>query len=633
MSRFILKYNRKCLVILMLGLFCSTAFHVMPVRASMEEALSAARNRNFDQAFKLFLDEATRGNPEAQYRLAGMYKSGQGTRKNHEQALQWYKKSAQQGHVKARKKLVALEKKTQNSDVGINRELALFKAVRKGDKNIVASLLLTDIDINYQDKFGGTALMEAARLGQGDITDMLLEKGADPNLYNKDDDTALLIAVAQNNMAVVKLLLDHGADINSRDHLDCTPLIRAVLRENIPIVEYLLSKKADIFIRNRKGRMVYDVALGLRNKKLIALIEQSGGAKLAGILSLQNKKRKLKQLTSQTENIQKRGWTPVMYGVWRGDERAVAAALTTTAANLEYRDKAGMTALSLAAQGGHLDIFYMLLAAGASLDCQKVTNHPFTLSVKEGHRPLVHRLLPAMSETASCQTILEESLNYALLNGREDIADLLLKTGVSYGNAGGQSPLVLMAAKADNHLVSRLVNSGIDVNAVDEYGQTALMLAARHCNLEGIKSLIRHGANLEQRDKSGQTALIHAARNGHISCTRYLSRAGANTTWATREGNTALMLAAEKGHAPVVSFLSQYNNLDQKNMVGDTALIMAARSGSYETLEILLQKGANPRIRNNKREKPHSVVDAKNTRLFALLKEYEASRSWLQDIF
>ncbi|MCF8473630.1 MAG: ankyrin repeat domain-containing protein [Emcibacter sp.] len=602
--------------------------------ATMDEALAAARNRDFEAAFKLFYIEAEQGNREAEYHLANMYKAGQGTQKNAEKAIEWYTKAADQGHLKAQKKLTQLQQgELPVLDNAETAEQSLLKASSKGDLALVRHYIKSGADVNYGDGLGITALMEATYQGNTKIVDFLLKSGAKPDMRNKDKDAPLLIAANRNSLDIVKLLVKYGADIDIRDKQNSTPLMFAIYRENIPLAKFLLHNKADVFATNIKGRSVYDVAVGQKNGTLIQMIKTSGGKKLANLLADKERKENLQQLEHQSDNNKKRGWSSVMYAAWRGDETAVKAALSEVD-DINLRDRDGLTALGLAAQGGHLSVIYLLLDGGAHLNCDDdPEKHPFYLATKQGHSKVVKMLLPALKESPACQSVLEHTLAHAMLNGQSEISDLLIKEGVNFEGNKTLSPLILMATSADDNLVTKLIDGGVDVNKINVMGETALMIAAKNGNQEGVKSLLRHNALIDIKDSSGRTALIHAAQNGHLFSVKYLSEQESILSTTTNEGNTALMLAAEKGHVDIVAFLSQYDDIDHKNNMGDTALIMAARSGSYEVTEILLKAGANPRIRNSKRQKAHDATDEFNKKLLTLIEEYESSRSFLKDIF
>ena len=60
-----------------------------------------------ESAFDCYLRAAKSGQPEAQYRLAVMYREGRGSQKNFEEYLWWLNKAAEAGHVTAQFELAA----------------------------------------------------------------------------------------------------------------------------------------------------------------------------------------------------------------------------------------------------------------------------------------------------------------------------------------------------------------------------------------------------------------------------------------------------------------------------------------------------------------------------------------------
>jgi len=150
MNNFVLSYMGKRVIACAIAVvFSMTSLSLLPAQASMEDAFFAARNRDFKQAFVLFNAEASKGNAEAQYRLAGMYRSGQGTAKSNDLAQKWYAKAAKQGHAKATKRLASYQKNiVKNATTLTNGDWQLLKAARKGDLTLVRRLIKGGANVN-----------------------------------------------------------------------------------------------------------------------------------------------------------------------------------------------------------------------------------------------------------------------------------------------------------------------------------------------------------------------------------------------------------------------------------------------------------------------------------------------------
>ena len=67
----------------------------------LEDALTAIEKQDYETAYKQFKELADKGNAEAQYNLAIMYRQGKGVKQDAKIALQWFEKSAQQGLASA----------------------------------------------------------------------------------------------------------------------------------------------------------------------------------------------------------------------------------------------------------------------------------------------------------------------------------------------------------------------------------------------------------------------------------------------------------------------------------------------------------------------------------------------------
>lgn len=131
------------------------------------------------------------------------------------------------------------------------------------------------------------------------------------------------------------------------------------------------------------------------------------------------------------------------------------------------------------------------------------------------------------------------------------------------------------------------------IEARDRRGWTPLMHAAFYADADCVRLLLERGANVHAANKFGATALHYAAAD--LEKTRLLLKAGADANAVSSLGNTPLMLAARSGKSsPVVQLLlGNRADVHARNVYGVTALIIAASSDDVETVQLLLDRGAD----------------------------------------
>jgi len=69
--------------------------------ATLSDAKIAIRTQNFSKAVSILKPLAKKGDKEAQYHLAVMYRNGQGTQENPAKSAHWMDQSARQGYKRA----------------------------------------------------------------------------------------------------------------------------------------------------------------------------------------------------------------------------------------------------------------------------------------------------------------------------------------------------------------------------------------------------------------------------------------------------------------------------------------------------------------------------------------------------
>jgi ankyrin repeat protein len=115
-------------------------------------------------------------------------------------------------------------------------------AVRKGNFEIVKTLLNAGADPNVRGDFGDIPVIEGASVeacygldqeNRLKIVELLILNGADVNLRSVNGDSAIKTAAQCGNTKLVELLISNGANVNFiSEHK--TPLIEAVIHSNNP---------------------------------------------------------------------------------------------------------------------------------------------------------------------------------------------------------------------------------------------------------------------------------------------------------------------------------------------------------------------------------------------------------------
>ena len=155
------------------------------------------------------------------------------------------------GHLKTTKALLEAEawrgeddrKGSVKKHMGKSGEVLLL-ATKLNFYNAVKLLVEADVDLNYQDEQGETALHVASRFGHSECAKLLLDGTAEQKASTEIPEqtfgwTPLFIACVDGQLEVVELLIKAGAELGSTDYSGWTAREHASLRGHMAIARLI----------------------------------------------------------------------------------------------------------------------------------------------------------------------------------------------------------------------------------------------------------------------------------------------------------------------------------------------------------------------------------------------------------
>ncbi|WP_409328858.1 ankyrin repeat domain-containing protein [Trujillonella humicola] len=350
-----------------------------------------------------------------------------------------------------------------------------------------------------------TALIEAAWANDVVRARELITAGADVNAQDATQQSAYLIATSEGHRELLEVALAAGADLAALDSFGGTGLIRAAERGHADVVGRLLQAGITVDHVNRSGFTALHEAViyGDGSPRYVDTVRLlvARGTDVAlppvrdGIPPLQHARSRGQDAVAATLRAALEAGPvadpagSLLEAAAAGDPDRAALALRAGAA-LEVRDAGGRTPLLLAATSDRVDVARLLVALGADPDALDGRHDtPWLVTGVTGSVAMLEVLLPAGP-------------------------DLTIR------NRFGGVSVIPAAERGHVDYVRRVVETGIDVNHVNDPGWTALLEAVVYGDGSGpyveiVRILLAAGADPGIRDANGRTALDHALARGH----------------------------------------------------------------------------------------------------------------------
>ncbi len=174
---------------------------------------------------------------------------------------------------------------------------------------------------------------------------------------------------------------------------------------------------------------------------------------------------------------------------------------------------------------------------------------------------------------------------------------LFVVIGFSSAIGGSYDDFFVAIKRDDAPAISRLLQLGFDPNTPGPSGSAGLFLALRERSLNAAQVLLEWPkTNVEARNPDDESPLMMAAIKGDLEIARRLIARGADVN---KPGWTPLHYAATGTSPQMVQLLLDENAyIDAESPNGTTPLMMAAQYGPESIIQLLLEAGADPQLKN-----------------------------------
>lgn len=195
----------------------------------------------------------------------------------------------------------------------------------------------------------------------------------------------------------------------------------------------------------------------------------------------------------------------------------------------------------------------------------------------------------------------------AELGDADSLRRLLQRGGdVSVRDAQGLTPLYIACREGQLETARLLLEAGAPVNAECGQGDFPINVAAHSGNVDLVKMLLEQGAYVEQPGQFGGRPLSDAACSGSLAMARFLLSQGAEIDAYDSDYRSALSYAclfdrpdARKYQSVVRTLLDARANANLGAGEFDTPITYALMQANPSTLELLLNHGADPNVKNS----------------------------------
>lgn len=269
--------------------------------------------------------------------------------------------------------------------------------------------------------------------------------------------------------------------------------------------------------------------------------------------------------------------------------------------DLDEVDYNGDTPLHIASRLGRLDIVKYLVHKKVKWDIQNLSNAtPFELAICQRQIPVI--IFLAENTDVDVSSVRKSDVFKLISKGELETIKFLIRKGfvLDLNNFG----YMFYAINSGSiPMLQYLLDQGMNINitfTTSSYGDgyNAINLASIHGNLDVVRFLVENGIDLNAENPFHTTPLHEAVTYDNFSVVQYLVENGAyvNARKGVYDNTTSLHIASARGKDVTVEYLLEHGAdalIEDSNSTRSTPLCEAVSNGHFSTTKILINHMAN----------------------------------------
>ncbi len=312
------------------------------------------------------------------------------------------------------------------------------------------------------------------------LQSMLESKKLDINFQNKDGNSFLNLSVINNNNEACVWLIQNGIDITLKNNKNENAIKLCIIKSNDYVFNYLVtSGKLDIdLIDENKRSLLQNVVISGQENMCSILIKHG----------------------ASVHNLDNRGKSVLFDAVAYGNENMINAIVSLNDINLNAQDINDETVLHQMELENNIVLGKKLIELGADP----------TINNKEGKNFLTSVASKGIESMPIIDTAINQGYNLNNVVSNNNSTILMETLSVYYklpeNEKERRESLLLMA--------NSLVQKGLDVNTLNEYGENALFDAVRKNDFQTCAFLINNKIDVNKKNRLNQMPLLLACYKG-----------------------------------------------------------------------------------------------------------------------